>query len=155
LAIEGDSVTVGTLQDLKLGTLRDELVKWIRIGPQLLENPDIIFTDQLDDSIIASRDEVNRISKELKARRPARGRGAENPTWYRKVAEMYLATLDAHGPRGVIQSMAVELDAKPNTVSQWVRKARLAGWLTEAPEQGRAGGRPGLKLKEWREEHES
>ena len=94
-----------------------------------------------------------RAGRFLKASPPVRGRGATNPEWERKIAQLYVAMLMAHGERGVIQAMAKELDAPPNTVSGWVHKSRNKGWITDAPAQGKAGGAKGTRLIEWEEEN--
>lgn len=165
VTIEADSVTVGMLQKMKLGKLRERIYNAIRRDPSLLDIRakllDMIeaghgtMSKREQEVMTRARNEVQQIARNLRSSAPARGRGAENREWHRMIAEMYLAMLDAYGPRGVIQAMARELDAKPNTVSQWVRKARLDDWITDAPGQGRAGGEAGPKLEEWRTEHES
>jgi transposase len=49
--------------------------------------------------------------------------------------------------------MAEYLDAAPNTVYWWVRRAREEGWLTKG-QQGRAGANAGPRLIMWLKEQE-
>lgn len=175
--IEANSITAQTFQRLKIGTLRDRMAKWIRVAPGLI-NEDVTtarvieqieslghdptkvviefgaMTPEDVESVKASAREVKRLAKRLKGQPPSRRRGADNPDFYREIAQLYLEQLQVHGPRGVIQAMAEELDAKPNTVSQWVRKSRLKGWLGPAPKKGRAGGTKGDELIKWEKENQ-
>jgi hypothetical protein len=66
---------------------------------------------------------------------------------------MYLNFHAQHGQK-CVKAMAEHLDATPQQVSEWVRRARKLGWLTKAPVPGQAGGRAGLRLMEWLEEQE-
>jgi hypothetical protein len=137
--VKGDAVTVGTLQDVKLGTLRTRIADHIR--------------RQGVDQQWASR-EVDRIIETLRDTAPSRGRGASNPEWDRKIAQLYVNMLITHGERGVILAMAEGLGANPVAVSQWVHKSRKNGWIGPAPSKGRAGGDKGQRLIEWESENE-
>lgn len=160
---EADSVTVGMLQDVKLGNLRSVIADHVRRDHSLLDDRVRLLeffyahggtlSDQERNVMKRARREVDKIAQNLKASPPVRGRGATNPEWERKIAQLYVAMLMAHGERGVIQAMAKELDAPPNTVSGWVHKSRNKGWITDAPAQGKAGGAKGTRLIEWEEEN--
>jgi len=177
-------VTARIVQAVKVGSLREHIAQLIRLQPaliyeevaladilELIERFDLADveitlsdTEKLDykemttktiASIKAAADEIRPRAKRLKATAPSRGRGAKTPeSWSREIAELYLIMLQAEGPRGVVQAMAVELDAPANTVSQWVRKSRLEGWLGPAPMPGKAGGVAGTRLVKWWENNE-
>lgn len=151
------------LQDVKLGKLRTLIADHVRRDPSLLDERvrllEIVdahggtLSGQEREVMKRARREVSKIAQDLTASPPARGRGATNPEWDRKIAQLYVAMLMAHGERGVIKAMAKELDAPPNTVSGWVHKSRNKGWITDAPGQGKAGGAKGPRLIEWEEEN--
>ena len=88
--------------------------------------------------------------------RPAKGRGAASPDFYRSIADLYLRTLREE-PRRVIAAMTEWLkaegdqpDLSRNTVSRWVRRAREENWLTKST-RGIAGGRAGSRLRALRQ----
>jgi hypothetical protein len=92
------------------------------------------------------------IAQILRTERPKRGRGVDNQDWYGHIARVYLDFHAEHGQR-TVKAMAEYLDAAPNTVYWWVRKAREEGWLTEG-RQGRAGAGPGPRLIAWMQAQE-
>jgi hypothetical protein len=101
----------------------------------------------------ATQAAVDGTTDPLRGARPNRGRGAVNDDWYARIAQIYLDSHARHGQK-CVKAMAEHLDATPQQVSEWVRRARKLGWLTEAPEPGRAGGGAGLRLMEWQEQEE-
>lgn len=184
LELDAESVTSGIMQAVKVGSLRDHIAQLIRLTPALIYEEvaladilehierfglDVIeitlsdteklvykeMTTQAIESTKTAADEIRLRAKRLRGTPPSRGRGAKTPeSWSREIAELYLDMLKAEGPRGVVQAMAVELDAPANTVSQWVRKSRLEGWLGPAPLPGKAGGVAGTRLIKWRKNKE-
>lgn len=99
-----------------------------------------------------ARGALTEVMEYLRTTRPGRGRAADNQEWYGHVARVYLDFYAQHGQR-TVKAMAVFLDAAPNTVYWWVRRAREQGWLTKG-QQGRAGANPGPRLIQWLEEQE-
>ena len=152
LIIEGDAdLTVSILQDLKLGELRSRIAKSVRNNPKILDW-ELIGGSPTPEQV----ERAKRLASEVRTSAPApnRGQGAKSPDFYRLVAEEYLTKLDTVGERGVVKAMAEERNANYNTVSGWVREARKQKWLGPAPSRNRAGGDPGQRLNEWKEEHE-
>lgn len=144
-------LTVSMLQDLKLGELRNQIAKAVRNNPTILDW-ELSFGSPTPEQIQRAK----RLASEVRTSAPApnRGQGAKSPDFYRLVAEEYLTKLDTVGERGVVKAMAEERNANYNTVSGWVREARKQEWLGPAPSRNRAGGDPGRRLNEWKEEHE-
>ncbi len=69
--------------------------------------------------------------------------------YYRDIS---LAYIEAHSrdPRRPVAVMAEESGRSRNTVADWVRKARAAGWLGTA-NPGRVNAEPGPRLIEYLE----
>jgi hypothetical protein len=88
----------------------------------------------------------------VKGGHPKRGRSANNDEWNAHIAQTYLDFHARYGQK-CVKAMAEHLDTTPKKVSEWVRRSREEGWLTKG-EQGRAGGKPGLRLMKWQEERE-
>jgi hypothetical protein len=95
--------------------------------------------------------DVTTLAKSLRVG-PKMGRGAKDPAHYRDTARMYLALYPEHGQR-VVKVMAEEMGRPRHTVRTWVRRAREEGWLGKGI-QGKAGGGPGPRLREWLREQE-
>ena len=91
------------------------------------ERPPLPVTPTADDhpatAVRAARDAASEATKYLMTKQPQRGRAAANSEWYGHVARVYLDFYAEHGQRAV-KAMARYLDAEPNTVYWWIRRAR-------------------------------
>ena len=160
--ISGDDLTATVLRTLRIGELRKV------IHQSLSQNPDHLLGIALAGKLVeegfltaspeeiavmrAARDAAVEATKYLMTNQPQRGRAAANSEWYGHVARVYLNFYAEHGQRAV-KAMAHYLDAEPNTVYWWIRRAREEGWLTKG-QQGRAGANPGPRLIKWLKEQE-
>jgi hypothetical protein len=73
-----------------------------------------------------------------------RGRTPYDDEHYRRVAWLYLRAIQEE-PRRPVRRMAKRLNYSDDRVRQWVRQARMKGFLTEAS-PGRPGAFPGPRL---------
>ena len=160
--ISGDDITADSLRKLRIGEIR------AKIHESLLEHPEHLLGLALFGKLIeegggtatpeelevmrAARRAADDAVEQLKTAHPKRGRAATNQDWYRRVAQAYLGSYQEHGQRAV-KHLAELLNASPNTVYWWVRRAREEGWLTEG-HQGRAGASPGPRLIRWQKAQE-
>lgn len=150
------------LRTVRIGEIRKVIHKSLLHNPEhlsglalfgkLVEEGNASASDAELKAMRAARDSAHRAVEYLKTNHPQRGRGATNQDWYGHVARVYLDFYAEHGQRAV-QAMAQYLDAAPNTVYWWIRRAREEGWLTKG-QQGRAGASPGTRLIKWLEEQE-
>lgn len=160
--IEGDDLTATVLRTVRIGEIRKAIHKSLLQNPEhllglallgkLVEEGHASASDEELKVMRAARDSSYRAVEYLKTNRPQRGRAAKNQDWYGHVARVYLDFYPEHGQR-TAGAMAEYLDAEPNTVYWWIRRAREEGWLTKG-QQGRAGANPGPRLIQWLEEQE-
>jgi len=154
-------LTSTQLRRIRIGQLRANIEKSLIADPTLL-TPGSLWgkiveaqggtaTDDELEYMSAARRAVESATETL-TDRPKRGQGVDNQEWYGHIARVYLEFHAEHGQR-TVKAMADYLDAAPNTVYWWVRKAREEEWLTKG-RQGRAGAGPGPRLLRWLEEQE-
>ena len=160
--ISGDDITADALRKLRIGKLRAKIHESLVEHPEhllglallgkLIEEGGGTATPEELEVMRAARRAADDAVRQLKTGHPNRGRAPTNQDWYRRVAQAYLGFYQEHGQRAV-KELAEDLDASPNKVSWWVRRAREEGWLTKG-HQGRAGASPGPRLVKWQKEQE-
>jgi hypothetical protein len=162
-----DALTVSLLRMLPLDPIRasileslaadSSLLTPVSLWGRLVEEGGGTATDQERAHFGAARRSVEAAVADaadpFRGARPERGRGAVNDDWYARIAMSYLHYHAQFGQK-CVSAMAERLGETPQRVSEWVRRARKLGWLTEAPAPGQAGGRAGLRLMKWLEEQE-
>lgn len=78
---------------------------------------------------------------------PHRGRIGYGEAHYRALALDYLELQDAHGHRGLRERLAQQYDVSPETMRDWIRRARELQFLSKAT-PGRGGSDAGPRLHE-------
>lgn len=162
--ISGDDLTATVLRKIRIGELRkvihDQMVQDTEKGLREIDliaetieqrHPPADWEERRKGWREARRTQTE-VREYLRTTRPGRGRAADNQEWYGHIARVYLDFYAQHGQRAV-KAMAESLDAAPNTVYWWVRRAREEGWLTKG-QQGRAGAYAGPRLIMWLKEQE-
>lgn len=162
-----DALSSNLLRNLPIDPIRALILESLNANPSLLTGTTILgkliedghgtATDEERARFTAAQEAVEAAVAEatdlLRGARPSRGRGASNDDWWGNLATAYI---DYHARFGktCVRELAAELDVIPQTVSEWVRRARTLGWLSAAPAPGQAGGRPGNMLIDWLEKRE-
>jgi hypothetical protein len=160
-----ESLSSDLLRRLPIDPIRASILEKLQADPSLLTPVSLVgklvkegHGTATDDELAyfeaaqrAAQAAVAASTDPLKGARPKRGRGAVNDDWYATLSVLYLGSHAKHGQRCVIE-LANQLGTTPQRVSDWVRRARKLGWLSEAPAPGQAGGSSGLRLQQWLEE---
>jgi hypothetical protein len=161
--IRADSISATLARQIPFDAIRSSILDSLIDDPTLATGPALLgrlieetggtATEEELAYFRAARESADSAVEIVKGGHPKRGRSADNDEWNAHIATTYL---DLHGRFGqkCVKAMAELLDTTPQKVSEWVRRSRQEGWLTPAPGQGKAGGNPGWRLIQHRQEQE-
>ena len=161
--IRADSLSATLARVIPFDEIRGSILESLIADPTLASGPALLGRLIDETGGTATGDEIEfmraaRVSVEtafgsVTTDRPKRGRGVNNDDWNARIATLYLDLHRRYGQK-CVRPLAEHLNSTPQQASQWVRRCRDEGWLTEAPAQGQAGGKPGPRLIAWLDEQE-
>ena len=152
LALPGGGVNSETMRSIHWSEILAAVEYLIQTRPQWLELVAHLGLAKPTDELRASSRETAAAIESVTPQKPGRPRRSDD--LYRWVALNYLQLQEQGFGRGILDELATKASIREksivprDTVRAWVRSCRKYGWL-EGGTQGRAGARPGPRLREW------